>query len=166
MPYGRSLAGLVRLAKARASPPGYRRAVGSPEDAPYRPVRQNPWWIPPFLGGVPAGLGPEHLRLLGVLTFAMFFENYDFSLLGNALPQLAAAFGLPKAALGDFTSVTRLGALPAFLLLPLADRIGRRRVVLLSAVGMSLGSLLTATARRELEQISDEATGARDNSAA
>jgi putative MFS transporter len=113
----------------------------------YRSVRQNPWWIPPFLGGVPARLGPAHLRLLGVLTFAMFFENYDFSLLGNALPQLAATFRLPKEALGDFTSATRLGALPAFLLLPLADRIGRRRVVLLCVVGMSLGSLLTATSQ-------------------
>jgi putative MFS transporter len=110
-------------------------------------VRQNPWWIPPFLGGVPAGLAPEQVRLLGLLTFALFFENYDFSLLSNALPQLAATFGLPKAALGDFTSITRLGALPAFLLLPLADRIGRRRLVLLSVVGMSVGSLLTAASQ-------------------
>ena len=80
-------------------------------------------------------------------TFALFFENYDFSVLGNALPQLAASFGLSKAALGDFTSVTRLGALPAFLLVPLADRIGRRRLVLLSVIGMSLGSALTATSQ-------------------
>jgi putative MFS transporter len=119
--------------------------VGVPKDIAYRPVRENPWWIPPFLGGVPVGLDTEHVRLLGVLTFAMFFENYDFSLLGNTLPQLAASFGLSKAALGDFISISRLGALPAFLLLPLADRIGRRRVVLLSVVCMSLGSLLTAT---------------------
>jgi MFS family permease len=110
-------------------------------------VRQNPWWIPPFLGGVPASLAPEHLRLLGVLTFALFFENYDISVLGNALPQLSASFGLSKTALGDFTSVTRLGSLPAFLFVPLADRIGRRRLVLISVVGMSLGSALTATSQ-------------------
>jgi MFS family permease len=114
-------------------------------------VRKNPWWIPPFLGGVPASLAPEHLRLLGVLTFAMFFENYDLSVLGNALPQLAASFGLSKAALGDFTSITRLGALPAFLFVPLADRIGRRRVVLLSVVGMSLGSALTASSQTAMQ---------------
>jgi MFS family permease len=113
----------------------------------YRSVRHNPWWIPPFLGGVPASLAPEHLRLLGVLTFALFFENYDISVLGNALPQLAASFGLSKNALGDFTSVTRLGALPAFLFVPLADRLGRRRMVLLSVIGMSLGSLLTASSQ-------------------
>jgi hypothetical protein len=85
-------------------------------------MSQNPWWIPPFLGCVPAGLSPEHLRLLGALSFAMFFETYDHSLLGNALPQLARTFGLSKGARGDFTSITRLGALPAFLFVPLADR--------------------------------------------
>jgi len=119
----------------------------APPPLAYRSPRENPWWIPPFLGGVPEGLAAAHLRLLGVLTFALFFENYDFSVLGNALPQLAESFGLSKAALGDFTSVTRLGALPAFLLVPLADRIGRRRLVLLSVVGMSLGSALTATSQ-------------------
>jgi MFS family permease len=121
--------------------------LSSPPPAEYRSVRQNPWWIPPFLGGVPAGLAPEHLRLLGVLTFALFFENYDISVLGNALPQLAASFGLSKADLGDFTSRVTLGALPAFLLVPLADRIGRRRLLLASVIGMSLGSALTSTSQ-------------------
>ena len=135
------------MPEAIRSVAGYRRVVGSPRNVEYRKVGQNPWWIPPFLGGVPAGLSPEHLSLLGVLSFAMFFENYDFSLLGNALPQLGRTFGLSKGALGDFTSITRLGALPAFLFVPLADRIGRRRVVLLSVIGMSLGSVLTATSQ-------------------
>lgn len=113
----------------------------------FRSVRENPWWIPPFLGGVPIGVSPAQLRLLGVLTFALFFENYDLSVLGNALPQLADSFGLSKAELGDFTSITRLGSLPAFLLIPLADRIGRRRLLLWSVVCMSLGSALTATSQ-------------------
>jgi AcrR family transcriptional regulator len=59
----------------------------------YRSVRQNPWWIPPFLGGVPQGVGPAHLRVLGFVTLAMFFENYDLGMLGNALPQIAATYG-------------------------------------------------------------------------
>jgi AAHS family 4-hydroxybenzoate transporter-like MFS transporter len=113
----------------------------------YRSVRQNPWWIPPFLGGVPATLSPEHLRLLGVLTFVLFCENYDIGVLGNALPQLAASFGLGKAEVGDFTGRVILGALPAFLVVPLADRIGRRRLLLFSVVCMSVGSMLTATSQ-------------------
>jgi MFS family permease len=91
------------------------------------------------------------LRLLGFLTFAMFFENYDLSLLGNALPQIGASFGLSKAALGDFTSATRFGALPAFFLIPLADRLGRRRILLTCVIGMSLGSALTATSQTAVQ---------------
>ncbi len=113
----------------------------------YRSVRQNPWWIPPFLGGVPAGVTPAHLRVLGFVTLAMFFENYDLGMLGNALPQIAATFGLDKVELGNFTALTRLGALPAFFLLPLGDRIGRRRLLLLSVAGMSVGSFVTALAQ-------------------
>ena len=96
-------------------------SAGSPS---YRSPRENPWWIPFFLGGIPHGISPAQLRLLGFLTFAMFFENFDLSLLGNALPQIGASFGLSKAGLGDFTGATRFGALPAFFLVPLADRLG------------------------------------------
>jgi AAHS family benzoate transporter-like MFS transporter len=123
------------------------------EPAPpsYRSARQNPWWIPPFLGGIPTGVEPAHLRVLGFVTLAMFFENYDLSLLGSALPQIASSFGLDKAAQGEFAAATRLGALPAFLLLPLADRIGRRRLLLLAIAGMSVGSFLTALAQSPLQ---------------
>ena len=113
----------------------------------FRSIRQNPWWIPPFLGGVPESLSPEHLRLLGVLTFVLFFESYDISVFGNALHQLAVTFGLSKSQQGDFISLVTCGALPAFLLVPLADRIGRRRLLLLSVVCMSLGSILTASSQ-------------------
>ncbi len=123
-------------------------SAGSPS---YRSPRENPWWIPPFLGGIPHGISPAQLRLLGFLTFAMFFENFDLSLLGNALPQIGASFGLSKAGLGDFTGATRFGALPAFFLVPLADRLGRRRLLLVCVVGMSLGSGLTALSQSALQ---------------
>jgi MFS family permease len=122
------------------------REPDGPAAPEYRSVRQNPWWIPPFLGGVPEGIGPAHLRVLGFVTLAMFFENYDLGMLQNALPQMARDFALDKVALGEFAGWTRLGALPAFFLLPLADRIGRRRLLLISIAGMSLGSFLTAFA--------------------
>ncbi|MGH7338184.1 MAG: MFS transporter, partial [Myxococcota bacterium] len=117
----------------------------------FRSVRQNPWWIPPFLGGVPEGVEPAHLRVLGFVTLAMFFENYDLGMFGNALPQIAATFGLDKAAQGTFTAMTRFGALPAFLLLPYADRIGRRQILLLSIAGMGVGSFATALAQSPLQ---------------
>jgi MFS family permease len=45
----------------------------------------------------------------------------------------------------------RFGAVPAFLLLPFADRIGRRRILLLAIAGMSAGSFATALARSPIE---------------
>ena len=118
---------------------------------PYRLARRNPWWIPPFLGRVPDGVEAAHLRVLGFVSLAMFFENYDLGMLGNALPQIAATFGLDKAAQGEFTAAVRFGALPAFLLLPFADRIGRRRILLLSIAGMSVGAIATALAQSALQ---------------
>jgi len=117
----------------------------------YRSVRENPWWIPPFLGGVPASLSKDQLSLLGVLTFALFFERYDISIFSNALKQLGTSFGLDKAQQGDFASWVLLGALPAFLLVPLADRVGRRRLLLFCVVVMSLGSVLTSLSQTALQ---------------
>jgi hypothetical protein len=49
---------------------------------------------------------------------------------GNALPQIGASFGLSKAALGDFTQRHALSAPCPPSLIPLADRLGRRRILL------------------------------------
>jgi MFS family permease len=105
---------------------------------------RNPWWIPPFLGRVPEQIEPVHLRLLGFVALALFFENYDVSLLGALLKYLAEDFGLAKADLGDFVGKIRLGTLPAFFLIPFADRIGRRRLFLISIFGLSVGTFITA----------------------
>lgn len=104
----------------------------------------NPWWMLRFLGRVPLGVGPSHVRLLGFVALALFFENFDMSLLGAVLKYLAEDFGLDKAELGSFTGAIRLGTLPAFFIIPFADRIGRRRMFLISVVGMSVGTFLTA----------------------
>jgi MFS family permease len=103
--------------------------------------RRNPWWIPPFLGRVPADVPEDHLRLLGGLACALFFEFFDQGLLTQAIKQIAADFGLPEREIGRTMGLVRLGAIPAFFLLPLADRIGRRRLFLASVMGMSLGTL-------------------------
>jgi putative MFS transporter len=105
---------------------------------------RNPWWIPPFLGRVPEQVEPVHIRLLGFVALALFFENYDVSLLTALLKYLAEDFGLAKADLGNFAGTIRLGTLPAFFLIPFADRIGRRRLFLISIFGLSVGTFITA----------------------
>ncbi len=115
--------------------------MATPDAKPARVSR--PWWLP---SRVPDGVGPEHLRILGFVAFAMLFENYDLGLVGAALPQIAAEFGLSNVEKGNFLGAIEIGALASILLVPLADRVGRRRLLLACVVGMSLGSLLTAFA--------------------
>lgn len=110
----------------------------------------NPWWILPILGRVPPGVERSHVRLLGFVALALFFENFDMSLLGAVLKYLAADFALETAELGTFTGAIRLGTLPAFFIIPFADRIGRKRMFMISVVGMSIGTFLTAFSPSEI----------------
>jgi MFS family permease len=120
---------------------------------PERTAR-NPWWIPPhFLGRVPAPIEPGQLRLLGLIGLALLFENYDFQLLTAALKHIAEELEIGEASLGSFMSWIRLGGLPGFLLMPLADSMGRRRLFLISMVGLSLGTFATAFSQTPLQFI-------------
>jgi MFS family permease len=113
---------------------------------------RNPWWIPPhFLGRVPVRIEPGQVRLLGLIALALLFENYDFQVLTAALKHIAEDLEIGEASLGSFMSWIRLGGLPAFLLIPLADWMGRRRLFLVSMVGLSLGTFATAFSQTPLQ---------------
>jgi putative MFS transporter len=104
-----------------------------------------PWWLPPIFGRAPE-LEPRLWRLLGLVALALFFEQYDQSMLTSALKFIAADLRIDEGRLGAYLAVIRLGALPAFLVVPFADRIGRRRVFLGCVVGSSVGTFATAFA--------------------
>jgi len=115
------------------------------------PRARNPWWLPPFLGRVPRDLEPRHLSTVGFVSLAFLFENYDVSMLSAALKQIRESYALGPAEMSSLLAWIRLGAIPAFLLLPLADRFGRRRVFLVAIAGMSLGTFVSGLARTPLE---------------
>lgn len=115
----------------------------SSEQAGEHETRRRPWWIPHFLGAVPA-VDDRSLRLLGIIGFAIFFEGYDLSLLVSALPFIARDLAIAETEMGGWTALIRLGGLPAFFLLPFADHSGRRRIFLASICGLSGATLLTA----------------------
>ena len=112
----------------------------------YRSALRNPWWIPAFLGGVPE-VEARLISLLGLVSLALFFEAYDNAMLTSALKFIAADLGMADHDLGKYLALIRLGSLPAFLVVPFADRIGRRRVFLVSVLGFSLGTFITAFAQ-------------------
>lgn len=109
----------------------------------FRSVLRNPWWIPPILGGVPP-VEDRLISLLGLVSLALFFEQYDNSMLTSALKYIAADLQIPEGDLGYFLGLVKLGAVPAFLIVPFADRIGRRRLFLVGVLMFSLGTLATA----------------------
>lgn len=112
----------------------------------FRPALRNPWWIPLFLGGVP-DVEPRLISLLGLVSLALFFEQYDNSMLTSALKYIAADLGMSEHNLGGFLAIIKLGAVPAFLIVPFADRIGRRRVFLAAVGVFSVGTLVTGFAQ-------------------
>lgn len=104
---------------------------------------RRPWWLLHILGPIPA-VEQRHLSLLGGVALALLFEEYDLAMLTAALPQIATSLGMAETDFGFYLGMIRLGALPALALIPYADRIGRRRVFLISLVGTAIATLATA----------------------
>ncbi|HET8619311.1 MAG TPA: MFS transporter [Acidimicrobiales bacterium] len=92
------------------------------------------------------GLTDRHIVLLALLSAAAFFDGYDVSIKSVALTQIREDFDLTKAAASALMAVVYFGALPAMALTRAADRVGRRRMLLVSIVGYTLFSGLTAVA--------------------
>jgi MFS family permease len=132
----------VKKSTEPSDPPSPEAA--DPEAAPVRAKR--PWWLPHFLGRVPVGLEAKYVSLVGVVALSGFFESYDLSVVSAAMKQIRETFLLNQAEMTSLLGWIRLGAIPAFLILPLADRVGRRRVFLVAVVGMSLATLATGFA--------------------
>jgi len=82
-----------------------------------------------------------------ICFFAWTFAVYDFVLFGNLLPKLAADLGwVASTSTAVNTWVTVGTALVAFGVGPLADKLGRRKGIVIAVVGAATASLLTAVA--------------------
>lgn len=106
---------------------------------------RRPWWMLPIFGSLP-DVDEGSVKLLGLVSLAYFFENYDLSLMMSALSFIAADLGIAESDLAGYTGLIRLGALPAFLLIPFADRFGRRRTFLVSVTGVAVLTFATSFA--------------------
>jgi len=101
----------------------------------------------------------RHLRVLGLVSLGLFFESYDLSLLSNALKHISQGLAIGEREVAFYLAAVRMGGLVAFLLLPLADHLGRRRIFLVSLVGMSAFTLASAFARSPLEFVGAQMAG-------
>lgn len=84
--------------------------------------------------------------LLGLLGLTLLINHYDFAVLSLALPQIQVGLSIPEQEIGRVVAAVRLGVLPALLLAFVADRAGRRRLLVLTILGFTLCTTLTAFA--------------------
>ena len=78
----------------------------------------------------------------------VFVDGFDAQAMGYVAPALSAALDIPRAVLGSVISSGLVGMMIGALASgPLADRFGRRPVLIICTLTFGLGSLLTATAQ-------------------
>jgi AAHS family 4-hydroxybenzoate transporter-like MFS transporter len=90
-------------------------------------------------------IGWFQLRVLVLCTLLLFFDGFDTQIMAFIAPAVAAEFSLTRADLGPLFAASILGILFGALLFgPVADRVGRRMVILMCAAGFSLLTLASA----------------------
>jgi putative MFS transporter len=92
----------------------------------------------------PEPILPEHRRLLLLVGAAMFIAGYDVNIYGFAIPQIQQSLGIAEADVGRIVFVFRLATIPAILLAYLADRVGRRNLLMLTLAGATGTTIWTA----------------------
>jgi len=90
-------------------------------------------------------VGGFQLRLLLTCAAVLFLDGFDTQAIGYVAPALAKEWGLSKGALGPVFSAGLFGLMIGALLFgPLADRVGRKKIIIFSTAAFGIGALATA----------------------
>jgi len=90
---------------------------------------------------------PIHIGVLAIMTLIMFIDGFDIFMIGKIAPAIADDFGQPATALTQLFFFQQIGlAIGAFGATPLADRLGRRRMLLITSAAFGVLTLAGAFA--------------------
>ncbi|MEX2393212.1 MAG: MFS transporter, partial [Actinomycetota bacterium] len=112
------------------------RVAGEPE--PAEPKR--PWWAPP------GAMTADQIRMIATISLILAFVEYGQALLTQTVDYLATTYDASNAQLGVVTAVTRVGNLLVLAGGLLADRLGRRRLLLAAMTVVLVATSLSAIA--------------------
>jgi MFS transporter, AAHS family, 4-hydroxybenzoate transporter len=93
-------------------------------------------------------VGRYQLLVAVMCALIVFVDGFDAQAMGYVAPALTAALGIPRSVLGSVISSGLVGMMVGALVSgPVADRVGRKPVLVGAALIFGVGSLLTATAQ-------------------
>ncbi|MCG8440249.1 MAG: MFS transporter [Caulobacterales bacterium] len=97
-------------------------------------------------------ISPLQWRVVGLCFLVAVIDGYDMQAMAFAAPAVSQAFDLEPTQMGGILSAALAGLMAgAFIFSPIADRIGRKPVIILACALMGVFSLLTVFASSQTE---------------
>ena len=117
-----------------------RRDAAPDPVEPDAPEHASPWWAPP------ARLDARASQVLSRLCGLSLLAGYLGTVLTQTITYSADQFGASKTAQGTALAAVRIGVLLSVVLLTMADKRGRQKLLLVCAIAGSIASGATALA--------------------